>query len=741
MARPVLTAALVGGQSSSRPQATDEGGGPVRAATHLRFRRDVQGLRAVAVVAVVLEHVVGWPVGGFVGVDVFFVISGYLITGLLLREHELTGRISLGDFYRRRVRRLLPTALVVVVSTLAACWALLPSVRAVEATVDAAWSLVFLANWRFASVGTDYFTASGPVSPLQHLWSLAVEEQFYAVWPLVMIAVLALVSRRGAGRGRRALTTVLLLVSATSFAWAVVQSFDLPAAAYFSTLTRAWELGLGAAAAVLLPVWRRLPARIGTVLSWGGTAAILASVIFVHDGLPFPGPWAALPVLATLAVLIGGEAPGARVPHLLRNPVADSLGTVSYSLYLWHFPALVVLTAVAPDAVLLALPLSLGLAFVGHHLVEKPFTTSPLLAPREGATRRRVWASWARGHAPRFVRASLGALVLTALVLSAVALGAARPLPAPPELPVAAADEAVDPTAGAGGGPLGPVETAMRAAVRDALGATTWPALTPSPGDGIPFGRRNDCGRPDLSLPRVECTFGDDSPDARTAVLVGDSTAAAELDALVALVEAPDSGWRLVSLAVYGCPFTDVEVARADGSDACTAHREVVTREIGELRPELLLVTNSFVPFDHASTGRVVSPAEAAEGLRTRISGLADSITDLVVVTPPPANVSLEQCWVASGSPVDCISRVDADHAAALAQTTTVVAEAGGKTVDSSSFLCVGGQCPAFVSGVPVKVDFTHYSEAFLAVLAPVLREVFTAEDILMPVTEAAAAG
>jgi peptidoglycan/LPS O-acetylase OafA/YrhL len=175
--------------------------GPAPRAPHRR-RRDIQGLRALAVVAVVLEHVSGWPRGGFVGVDVFFVLSGFLITGLLVREHERTGRISMRGFYRRRVKRLLPSALVVLVVTLGAVAALLSASRLLSSAVDAVWSAVFVANWHEAAQGTDYFAADGPVSPFRHFWSLSVEEQFYVVWPLVVLLVAAVSARRLRGRAR-----------------------------------------------------------------------------------------------------------------------------------------------------------------------------------------------------------------------------------------------------------------------------------------------------------------------------------------------------------------------------------------------------------------------------------------------------------------------------------------------------------------------------------------------------------
>ena len=225
------------------------------------FRPDVEGLRAVAVLLVVVSHVLGVPAGGYIGVDVFFVISGFLITGLLLREHARNGRISLRDFYARRVRRLMPAAVLVLAVTNVAAYLLFTGERAGQALRDSLWSLGFLANVRFSAIGTDYFDDTRPASPVQHYWSLAVEEQFYVVWPCLLILALWLGKRRGAG-------AVLLLVTAASLVWSIVLTASDSTAAYFSTPARAWELGVGALLAVLaqtsLP--RRIPVAAGTAL-------------------------------------------------------------------------------------------------------------------------------------------------------------------------------------------------------------------------------------------------------------------------------------------------------------------------------------------------------------------------------------------------------------------------------------------------------------------------------------------
>src|SRR5688572_8459396 len=266
------------------------------------FRPDVEGLRAVAVLLVVASHVLGVPAGGYIGVDVFFVISGFLITGLLLREHRRTGRISLRDFYARRVRRLMPAAVLVLAATNVAAYLLLSGERAGQVVRDSLWSLGFLANVRFSAIGTDYFDDTRPASPVQHYWSLSVEEQFYLAWPCLLLVALWLARRRGP-------LVLLLLVTTGSLAWSVVATAQDATAAYFSTPARAFELGVGA----LVAVWAqsgRLPRRpaFGLAFGWLGLYGIAMSAWVLDERTAFPGAAALLPVLATALVLVGGEA-------------------------------------------------------------------------------------------------------------------------------------------------------------------------------------------------------------------------------------------------------------------------------------------------------------------------------------------------------------------------------------------------------------------------------------------------
>src|ERR1700722_10681794 len=216
-----------------------------------RFRPDIEGLRAIAVGLVLVFHAYGTPFsGGFVGVDVFFVISGFLITDILLREHSKTGRVSILGFYARRARRILPASALVVVATVIASYYFLGFLTGNDVAAAAKWTAVFAANIHFGFVGTDYFGSRLPPSPLLHMWSLGVEEQFYVVWPALFL-ILVLIAR--GAHHRRAIAASLIAIIAASFAWSIFQTAADPTWAYFSPFTRTCELGLGALVAVLGP--------------------------------------------------------------------------------------------------------------------------------------------------------------------------------------------------------------------------------------------------------------------------------------------------------------------------------------------------------------------------------------------------------------------------------------------------------------------------------------------------------
>jgi peptidoglycan/LPS O-acetylase OafA/YrhL len=358
----------------------------------LGFRPDVEGLRAVAVLLVVLCHAgVPWLRGGFVGVDVFFVISGYLITGLLLREHERRGRISIAGFYARRVRRILPAAMLVIVVTLLIAHAWVNAFSYDGQYLDEAkWAAMFVANLHYGLLQTNYFAASNlTASPFLHFWSLAVEEQFYVVWPTLVI-IAGFLARRWLRP-----TVFVLAVGATvaSYLYSVHLVDSNLIWAYYSPLSRAWELGAGAIAATVARPTALLPRRLGVVLAWAGLGAIAYAAVAFSASTSFPGIAALWPVLGALGVIVGGST-GLGAGWLLNLPPVRAIGRVSYGWYLLHYPPMILWTGISPPGSLQdvsGLPVherlliafvTLCIAFVMYYVLERPIRRSRFLARR-----------------------------------------------------------------------------------------------------------------------------------------------------------------------------------------------------------------------------------------------------------------------------------------------------------------------------------------------------------------------
>lgn len=331
----------------------------------------------VAILAVLAHSLLDWPRGGFVGIDVFFVIAGYFVTEDLLRTSADDGGISLGRFYVDRLRRILPAAFLVLILTFAAAMYALPPAAAHDTGIDALFALVFVANWHFAAGGGDPIAATDSGSPLLHYWALSVQEQFFLVWPLLILGI-ALVAVRSAWSHTRRLAhtaAVMGVVVVASLGWAIYESGTSSTWAYFSTFTRVWEFGVGALLATAVGMLARMPDPLRPVLSWIGLSLIAASLVLIDGSAGFPAPWAILPVTGAALVIAAGVGREPELQGFLRNRVSTYIGDISFSLYLVHWPVIVLLAALMkPDVYYYAsvLTLTFGLALAIHHFVENP---------------------------------------------------------------------------------------------------------------------------------------------------------------------------------------------------------------------------------------------------------------------------------------------------------------------------------------------------------------------------------
>ena len=390
---------LTASTSTSTSLASSRSGG--RSA----FRPDVEGLRALAIVPVLVFHAheflassastslvgraLGLAQGGFLGVDVFFVISGFLITGLLIGEAEETGWVSFSRFYARRARRILPAATVTLLVTLAASLMILPAARALSSAGDVLWAAIFNSDVHFSVSGVDYMGVAADPSPVLHFWSLNDEEKFYLVWPAVLMGVTLLAVRRPGRRLRPTAFAGLIALAAPSLLWSqhLVASNDN--SAYFSSLSRAWELAAGGLLAIAMPWVARLPRAVRVGGAMVGAAAVIWCMLAYSTLTPFPG-FAGLPVvLGTLLILAGHEAGIVSRALSLRGP--RWFGRVSYSLYLWHWPVFVLAAALTASgqlsiaATIGCVALAIVLAWLSYRLVEQPPQRGTWLRPTHRA--------------------------------------------------------------------------------------------------------------------------------------------------------------------------------------------------------------------------------------------------------------------------------------------------------------------------------------------------------------------
>ena len=678
-------------------------------------RPDIQGLRALAVLLVVANHLVNRPRGGFIGVDVFFVISGYLITGLLVRENARSGAISLREFYARRLRRIMPVAVVVLLTTNVLALQVFSPLRVRQTQVDSLWAALFGANLRFSALGTDYFQQRRPPSAVQHFWSLSVEEQFYAFWPVLLI--LAFLLTRRLRLGARTLVLPLALVgSAASFAWCVHLTSVNQSAAYFSTAARAWELGLGAILALTQGRLSRLPSTLRALASWLGLAGILVAAVTFDDTTAFPGSAALLPVLA-VGLLLAADDPdrGVGKVGLLNSRIPQYVGNISYSLYLWHFPCIILAVGYfagkSPSYYLVAGLAPLALSIASYHLVEDPIRSSTWLSRKPDGHRRRSVATWQRDNATTLTRLLAG---LAVVVLAGVAVVLQAPHSPANDSRTAPRD-----------GPLTP------AAVVEALRATDWGQLVPSPetlNDAVaPQWRPDNCLYIENQQDSRRCTYG--SPTGRrTVAIIGDSVAASWMPGL--LKAFPQ--WRFQMLTRGECPAVDSPTFQNNSlksvpNDACTTHRRWVLRQLAAMKPDLVIdsglsevYVNLMVDGSADQARNQLRWQQATE--RTFRAVRAATAGPVFFLGAPPEGISLQNCYQPRSHPQDCVQTLSRAWSQTSGSERRAAASTGVTYVDPLPWLCADSRCPSTINQRVVYADGTHLTREMSELLAPYLR-------------------
>ncbi len=662
-----------------------------------RFRADIQGLRAIAVVLVILAHTVGWPTGGYIGVDVFFVISGFVITSLILREIKQTGTLSLANFYRRRARRILPAASIVTMFTVLAALLLLPADRSRSVWFDALASTFFAANWRMAALDTDYFQEGLPPSPFQHYWSLSVEEQFYFVWPAVMLLVLSVAGRLIGKRAVSVLGAPAALLVLLSFVFCLLQTATNPNFAYFSSLVRFWELGMGVCVALLASRLRVIARPLRIALTTAGLLTIAITALVLTPDDPFPGAIALLPTLGSAAIIVAGIGAPERYDKdiaLLTNRVARYVGDRSYSLYLWHFPLVVLAPALLPSRKLTTIGIivvTFVLSELSYRFIEDPIRRSNWLdsgsrsAPKRGT--RRATA----------IVTMLGTVLLTAgIAVLPASEDAASAAPATATTRDGCFGAAAL-TAPQGSCPtVHEVQPSLAKLAEDTGGAFS-----------------SDCYRTQNAAP-VSCTFGSDSTDATRIALIGDSHAGMYIGILREI--APQLNWSVTTYVGWGCAW-----GPHDG-EPCDKQTDLAERAFTGAQSYDVIVTAA----SRAAT------SSWTEGTYTQAAQMWQRAADAGAHI-----IAMESAPIPSEDALQCIQRVTYDPASdfcetsaksAYAFTDAMVKLAGGthgnvSVVKTRDLICPGDDCPAVTGGVIVSRDTAgHLTGTYLGTLTSAIQ-------------------
>jgi len=663
------------------------------ATTRTPFRLDVQGLRAIAVALVVLYHA-GVPglSGGYVGVDVFFVISGFLITGQILDQID-RGRFSFGSFYAKRARRILPASFVVVILTVIAALIWISPLQRTDVLHGAISTALYVPNMLFAFQGTDYLASDTP-SLFQHYWSLGVEEQFYLLWPAILVALF--LAAKAARLSRRVVFWALVALVILSFGAGVLLTFRSQPWAFFSLPTRAWELGVGAIVLFMLRAGVRLPARVAVVGGWVGIVGLVMVGVLYTSATPFPGFAAAGPVLATALVILSGTGyPRGGPTRLLSTRPFQFIGLISYSLYLVHWPIIMLPQQAMGEAhafptwATLLLGLScLPIAWLLYRFVETPARHLPALEK----ARPRVSLLWAGGASVATVAASL-------VVLSVLAMN-----PLSGNRAVAAIVISNK-----------PIGTAF-------VPSNLTPSLVGATND-IPSIYGDGCHEDAVKTSIGDCLRGDVT-GAGTIALFGDSHAAQWFPALDEIARSKNE--KLQVYTKSGCPSVSI-ASQLNGVAyaACDAWRENVIAHLRANPVDTIVISNLGLGTLVADDAAALSEWRA--GLTRTLKQLTD-VSDVILIGDTPNFVEEPAACLAQhldDAAVCGRERAEAVDSKTHAAEQEIAQAAGVEYIDMTDYLCTRTFCPVILGDKLVYRDQHHLTASFVRGLTPLLEKTF----------------
>lgn len=674
-------------------------------------RTDIQALRALAVGMVVLNHM--WPnrlTGGYVGVDVFFVISGFLITSHLHKELDRSGRIRLRSFYARRIRRLLPAAFLVLAVSLIGSMLWLPFSRWVDTAYEVLASALYAENWLLAAKSIDYSASTASATVAQHYWSLSVEEQFYLVWPLLLMGLFAIAAWRRAS-SRRVLLVGIAAVTSLGFLASVYITQTTPDQAYFVTPVRAWEFGAGALVALMVGRVRVRPLP-GTALSLTGFAMIGFAALSFGKDTAFPGWLAVVPVLGTVLVLLAGiDDRFAPLEATLNWPPIQYIGNISYSLYLWHWPLIVV----APYALARPLERMDELLIVLGAVVLAGLTKT--------FVEDRGQSSGFLNHSTQrtFVAMAVATALLAGLVVVQIQATAWKNADAKQ----ASAAAAMRPC-------YGPMALLPGADCPDKFGPSVQPVMAEANDYRTP---PTECVVPAAAAPvkdenRRDCDFSDGLADADVVWIVGDSHAQHWQSTI--FKAAKERRW-IVKFAYFGgCPVAAVQFKGYDGAgrdpghaQKCSAWAKSITDTIAAEKPSAIF-TSTFARQQAVDDGSGKPPFDQfAAGLQATWKKWTDAGSKVYVLADPPLNKAVRPAdctMLHAAAPAECaVDRKTAQPADPL----VAAAEGAGNDkvllLDFSNYFCAADKCYTVIGGVNVYYDANHLNREYGELLTPIM--------------------
>jgi peptidoglycan/LPS O-acetylase OafA/YrhL len=669
---------------------------------------------------VVLDHlhVPGFQ-GGFIGVDVFFVISGYLITSLLAAEYAKHGSISIRRFYVRRARRILPAALTVILAVVVASRWLLNPLRVEQVQGDSLWTVFFAANFNCIRQATDYFAQFAEPSPFQHYWSLAVEEQFYFVWPALFLLVTLRPGVRLFGLGWRARGGIAIAaLGVASLWWSSVATASEPLSAYFSPFTRAWELALGASIGICVTRTTQLRGWLAASLSVGGAVLVLIGLGLIDATTPFPGGMALLPTLGTALLILGGLTVKPPLPNraLSMTPLRF-LGRISYSVYLWHWPLIVFAAALYPTAGKVTtsaavLVLTLLLSTLSFYLVEQPARRRQVVR-KDRRLRRRDRTAWV---AKRVSTVAVGASALVALfagALSVMPVGGGEARAAVYAVGSGGAEPAVAPARG--DTRYAQVLRAWQRKVRAGLAIRTLSSRLQPLEPHLSPPVEPSCNRSLAGVVAGECVVGP-ARATHVAVLTGDSHAGMFQIALSRVLGR--GSWRLHIFQRGRCGWAGgVPPGSPITPSECRAYQAQTLSRIRALRPNVIVLSQADVITSYRTRSQISASLRAFSRLARRV----------ILLGHTPTAYSFAYCLSGSADISRCVRLVPGYYRSAARLESTLATRAGADFVDTLHWFCApvsGGRtaCPAVVENAPVWRDGGHVSAAYEAKLVPLMR-------------------